>query len=33
MILVSDNIEVLIEKMYKYQAPSMSKIVNTVASK
>lgn len=33
MILVSDNIEALIEKMNNYQAPSMSKIVNTVASK
>ncbi|MBN4048363.1 TIGR00730 family Rossman fold protein [Flavobacteriaceae bacterium AH-315-O20] len=33
MILVSDNIEELIEKMNRYQAPKMSKIVNTVASK
>jgi len=33
MIMVSDNIEDLIEKMNKYQAPIMSKIVNTVASK
>ncbi|MCF6222546.1 MAG: TIGR00730 family Rossman fold protein [Flavobacteriaceae bacterium] len=33
MVLVSDNIEELIEKMSSYQAPKMSKIVNTVASK
>ncbi len=33
MIIVSDQIEDLIQKMKKYQAPKMSKVVNTVASK
>jgi len=33
MILVSENIEELIDKMNTYQAPKMSKVVNTVASK
>jgi len=33
MIIVSDNIEELIQNMEKYKAPKMSKIVNTVASK
>lgn len=33
MILVSENIEELIDKMKTYQAPKMSKVVNTVASK
>jgi len=33
MIIVSDNIEELIQNMKKYKAPKMSKIVNTVASK
>ncbi len=33
MILVSENVEELIDKMNTYQAPKMSKVVNTVASK
>jgi len=33
MIMVSDHIEDLIQKMENYQAPKMSKVVNTVASK
>lgn len=33
MILVSDQIEDLILKMENYQAPKLSKVVNTVASK
>jgi len=33
MIMVSDGIEDLIQKMEKYKAPKMSKVVNTVASK
>ena len=33
MILVDENIEKLFEKMQNYQAPKVSKIVNTVASK
>lgn len=33
MVLVSDTIEGLIEQMYNYTAPKMTKIVNTVAKK
>ena len=33
MLLVSDSIEGLIEKMESYKAPRVSKVVNTVASK
>ena len=33
MIMVSESIEDLIEKMQSYKAPKMSKVVNTVASK
>ena len=33
MVLVSDTIENLIEQMYAYKAPKMSKIVHTVAKK
>ncbi|OIQ41873.1 MAG: Rossman fold protein, TIGR00730 family [Bacteroidetes bacterium MedPE-SWsnd-G1] len=33
MVLVSDNIEELIELMYLYKAPKMTKIVNTVVKK
>lgn len=33
MIIVSDNIEELIQNMEKYKAPKMSKVINTVASK
>ncbi|MDT0552833.1 TIGR00730 family Rossman fold protein [Urechidicola vernalis] len=33
MVLVSDNIEELIELMYQYKAPKMTKIVNTVVKK
>lgn len=33
MVLVSDTIEDLIEQMYAYRAPKMTKIVNTVAKK
>ena len=33
MIMVSDSIEILIEKMIAYKAPVMSKVVNTVARK
>ncbi len=33
MIMVSEGIEDLIQKMEKYKAPKMSKVVNTVASK
>lgn len=33
MVLVSDSIEDLIEKMHAYKAPKMTKVVNTVASK
>jgi len=33
MLLVSDKIEDLIYKMENYQAPKMSKVVNTVASR
>jgi len=33
MIMVSDSVEDLIEKMQSYKAPKMSKVVNTVASK
>jgi len=33
MLLVSDNIEDLIDKMHNYTPPKMSKVVNTVASK
>ncbi len=33
MLLVSTSIEDLINKMENYQAPKISKVVNTVASK
>jgi uncharacterized protein (TIGR00730 family) len=33
MIMVSDSIEILIEKMIAYKAPAASKVVNTVARK
>jgi len=33
MLLVSDNIEELLHKMNNYQAPKVSKVINTVASK
>lgn len=33
MILVSDSIEDLLQKMFAYKAPKMSKVVNTVASR
>lgn len=33
MIMVSESIEDLIEKMHSYKAPKMSKVVHTVASK
>jgi uncharacterized protein (TIGR00730 family) len=33
MVLIHDNIETLYEMMINYQAPSVSKLVNTVASK
>lgn len=33
MVMVSDSIEILIEKMNAYKAPVMSKVVNTVARK
>jgi len=33
MIMVSESVEDLIEKMQSYKAPKMSKVVNTVASK
>ncbi len=33
MVIVSESIEDLIEKMHAYKAPKMSKVVNTVASK
>jgi len=33
MIMVSDSIEILIEKMIAYKAPATSKVVNTVARK
>jgi len=33
MIMVSDSIEILIEKMIAYKAPVMSKVVNTIARK
>lgn len=33
MVLVSDTIEDLIEQMYNYKAPKLSKIVNTVVKK
>ena len=32
MIMVSDSVEDLISKMQSYQAPVLSKVVNTVAS-
>jgi len=33
MILISENIDELIQKMNNYKAPKMNKVVNTVASK
>ncbi len=33
MILVSDSIEDLLQKMFAYKAPKMNKVVNTVASR
>ena len=33
MVLVSDTIEDLIDQMYTYKAPNMTKIVNTVVKK
>jgi uncharacterized protein (TIGR00730 family) len=33
MILVSDKVDELIQKMEKYQAPKISKVISTVASK
>lgn len=33
MIIVSSSVEDLIEKMYAYKAPKLSKVVNSVASK
>ena len=33
MVLVSDTIEDLVEQMYKYKAPKLSKVVNTVVKK
>ncbi|MFT4683882.1 MAG: putative Rossmann-fold nucleotide-binding protein, partial [Flavobacteriales bacterium] len=33
MVLVSETIEDLIKKMNKYEAPKMTKIVNTVVKK
>lgn len=33
MIQVSDSIEILIKKMMNYQAPNMSKVINTVPCK
>ncbi len=33
MLLVSDSIPELINKMNNYKAPKLSKVVNTVASK
>jgi len=33
MIMVSESVEDLIEKMQSYKAPKMSKVINTVASK
>lgn len=33
MIMVSDSIEILMEKMQAYRAPQMTKVINTVARK
>lgn len=33
MIMVSDSIEILMEKMQAYKAPQMTKVINTVARK
>ena len=33
MVLVCDTIEDLVEQMYKYKAPKLSKVVNTVVKK
>ena len=33
MIIVSESVEELVEKMYAYKAPELGKVVNTVASR